>query len=197
MSAFDAAQQVWWNYGGDMPWPVVSTKNTYENPWITVREDVVTTPDGGEGIYGVITVRHPAVFVVALTEDDEVLLVEVDRHTVGPSFEVPSGGSDGEDPLAAAQRELLEETGHRAGRWAHVGRLQALNGICEAPEHYFLAQDVAVVSRDRSAQTAEGITAVHRLQVSEVLSRIARGEISDGDSVAALMLALNYLGRIR
>jgi 8-oxo-dGTP pyrophosphatase MutT (NUDIX family) len=180
-----------------MPWPVVSTKDVYENPWITVREDVVEAPGGGRGIYGVVTVRHPAVFVVALTDEDEVLLVDVDRHTVGPSLEVPSGGSDGEDPLVAARRELLEETGHRAERWEPIGHLHALNGVCEAPEHYFLARDLTLASRDRSAQAVEGITAVHRLPVAEVLARVGQGTISDGESVAALMLALNHLGRVR
>lgn len=179
-----------------MPWPVVSTENVYENPWISVREDVVTTPGGGEGLYGVVTVRNDSVFVVALTEADEVLLVDVDRHTVGPSLEVPAGGSDGEDPLLAAQRELLEETGHEAGRWVPLGRLNALNGVCEAPEHFFLARDLTLVSDDRAAQAAEGIGAVRRVPVSEVLDLVARGGITDGESVAALMLALVHLGRV-
>ena len=51
----------------------------YENPWIRVREDAVDRPDGTPGIYGVVEVRNPAVFVVPLTADDEVVLVEVDR----------------------------------------------------------------------------------------------------------------------
>lgn len=180
-----------------MPWPVVSTEKVYENPWISVREDVVRTPAGGEGLYGVVTVRHDSVFVVALTDADEVLLVDVDRHTVGRSLEVPAGGSDGEDPLVAARRELLEETGHEAGRWVALGRLQALNGICEAPEHFFLAQDLTLVSDDRAAQAAEGIGAVRRVPIPEVLDLVARGRISDGESVAALMLALVHLGRVR
>ena len=107
-----------------MPWPVVSSRDVYENQWIRVREDIVERPGGGQGIYGVMTVRQPAVFVVALTDDDELLMVDVDRHTVGPSLEIPAGGSDGEDPLVAARRELLEETGYRAERWQPLGRLQ-------------------------------------------------------------------------
>lgn len=114
-----------------MPWPVVSSRDVYENPWIRVREDTVERPFGGRGFYGVMSLRRPAVLVVALTNDDEVLLVDVDRHTVGPSLEVPAGGTDGEEPLLAARRELLEETGHRAEHWQPLGCLQALNGVCE------------------------------------------------------------------
>ena len=97
-----------------MSWPVERTREVYANRWITVREDQVRRPDGSPGVYGVVTVRSPAVFVVALTEAVEVLLVTIDRHTVGPSVEVPAGGTDGEDPLVAARRELAEETGMAA-----------------------------------------------------------------------------------
>ena len=179
-----------------MPWPVVSSRDVYENPWIRVREDTVERPGGGRGVYGVMTVRQPAVFVVALTDDDEVLLVDVDRHTVGRSVEVPSGGTDGEEPLVAARRELLEETGHRAEEWVPLGTLHALNGICEAPEHFFLARGLTLVSEDTGAQAEEGIYAVRRVPLADVVASVGRGEITDGESVAALMLALVHLGRV-
>ena len=63
-------------------WPVTGTETKYENNWMSVREDAVVRPDGSPGSFGVMTVRHASVFVVALTEDDQVWLVDVDRHTV-------------------------------------------------------------------------------------------------------------------
>ena len=109
-----------------MSWPVRRTRVAYENAWIRVHEDEVTRPDGAPGLFGVIEVRQPAVFVVALTDADEVVLVTVDRHTVGKSVEVPAGGTDGEDPLVAARRELAEETGLAPGPAAfqYLGRLE-------------------------------------------------------------------------
>ena len=96
------------------PWPIKSSAEIYSNDWISVREDQVIRPDGADGVYGVVTVREPAVFIVALTNEEEVVLVEIDRHTVGRSLEVPAGAADGQLPMEAARRELLEESGYVA-----------------------------------------------------------------------------------
>ena len=122
-------------------WVTRASTTVYENPWIRVREDQVDCPDGTPGIYGVVEVRNDAVFIVPVTDGDEVVLVEVDRYATGTlSLEVPAGGSDGEELLLAARRELSEETGLVADRWDRVGSMYALNGICHAPEHVFLAR---------------------------------------------------------
>jgi 8-oxo-dGTP pyrophosphatase MutT (NUDIX family) len=182
-----------------MTWPVRSSRVAYENPWIVVREDEVVRPDGAHGVYGVVELRRPAVFVVALTDADEVVLVTIDRHTVGPSVEVPAGGTDGEDPLVAARRELAEETGLEAGTWRRVGSMDALNGICRAPEVVYLATDLTPVARaadtERDHRAEEGISAVSRVPLRDVLGMVHRGEITDGETVAALLYALLELGR--
>jgi len=181
-----------------MTWPTTESRLVYENAWIRVREDAVTRPDGSGGTYGVVEVRRPAVFVVALTDEDEVVLVTVDRHTVGLSVEVPAGGTDGEDPLRAAQRELAEETGLVAEHWQQVGTMNALNGICRAPEVVYLATGLSPAPGDHdAARTEEGISQVRRIPVPEVLDLVRRGGIDDGETVAALMFALLALGRVR
>jgi 8-oxo-dGTP pyrophosphatase MutT (NUDIX family) len=181
-----------------MSWPVTRTRVAYENPWIVVHEDDVVRPDGTPGTYGVIEVRRPAVFVVALTDADEVVLVTIDRHTVGTSIEVPAGGTDGEDPLVAARRELAEETGLAATTWRCVGEMSALNGIARAPEVVYLATGLHEVgdAGHFGEQLVEGISAVSRVPVREALAMIRRGEITDGESVGALMFALLELGRV-
>lgn len=182
-----------------MGWRTVSSRVVYENPWIRVREDDALAPDGRPALYGVVELR-PSVFVVALTDDDEVVLVTTDRYTTGPdSVEVPAGGTDGQEPLVAAQRELAEETGLVAREWAHVGTVDALIGIARAVEHVFVARGlspVADAAATRAEQAAEGITAVRTVPFGEVLEMIRTGAVRDGETVAAMALAALHLGRL-
>jgi 8-oxo-dGTP pyrophosphatase MutT (NUDIX family) len=195
-----------------MPWTAKSSRIAYENPWMTVREDRVIRPDGTPGIYGVVEVRWPAVFVVALTDDDEVVLVTQHRYaTDALSIEVPAGATDGEDPLVAAQRELFEETGLRAREWVRVGGMDALNGLARAPEHVFLARGLTgepprrwggdveqregVVRGPSASQIEEGISRVEAVPFGEVLSMISAGTVRDGETIAALALAGLRMGR--
>lgn len=179
-----------------MSWQTNDSRLVYENPWISVREDAVTGP-AGDGIYGVVTLRSPAVFVVALDDEDRVCLVTLERYTVGRSIEVPAGGSDSEDPLVAAQRELLEETGMRAAEWTAIGTMNALNGITVAPEHVYLARGLTSAGDADAAQDAEGIEEVCWVPFAEALAMIADGRITDGETVAALAYAGIRLGRFR
>ncbi|WP_353809313.1 NUDIX domain-containing protein [Agromyces sp. SYSU T00194] len=183
--------------GRDPQWRTLASRVAYENRWIRVREDQVEGPHG-RGVYGVVEMRHPAVFVVALDEAERVCLVSLARYPTGKqSWEVPAGGSDGEDPLVAAQRELAEETGLAAAEWTRLGGMDALNGIADAPEHVFLARGLAPAADARASQQEEGIADVRWVGFGEALAMIASGAIDDGESIAALAFAGIHLGRFR
>ncbi|MGI8645469.1 MAG: NUDIX domain-containing protein [Nocardioides sp.] len=176
-------------------WQTHGSRTAYENAWIRVREDRVTGPDGRPGVYGVVEMRHDSVFVVAVTEADEVVLVDLVRYaTGGGSVEVPAGGTDGEDPLDAARRELREEAGLEAATWTPLTAMWALNGVCRAREHVFLARGLREVAGEARAE--EGITAVRRVPWPEVLRMVREGEISDAESMAALLCAALELGKV-
>ncbi|KQR89342.1 MULTISPECIES: NUDIX domain-containing protein [unclassified Microbacterium] len=178
-----------------MAWTTRASRTVYENRWIHVREDEVTGPHG-DGIYGVVRVQHPAVFVIALDDDERVCVIELERYTTGRSLEVPAGGSDGEDPLEAAKRELLEETGVTASEWHYLGRMNALNGIADAPEHVYLARGLETTDATAS-QHEEGIDQVRWIPFTELLALVADGTVSDGETIAALAFAGIHLGRFR
>ncbi len=183
-----------------MTWQTLSSRVAYQNPWITVREDEVLAPDGSPAVYGVVEMRD-SVFIVALTDDDEVVLVTTDRYTTGPgSVEVPAGGGEGQDPLDAARRELAEEAGLTAREWTHLGTTEALNGVARAVEHVYLARGLASVPDAEATaheQAAEGISAVRAVPFADVLAMVRAGEIRDGETITALALAALHLGRLR
>ncbi|MFV0309976.1 MAG: NUDIX domain-containing protein [Desertimonas sp.] len=176
-------------------WRTRSSTVRYENRWIRVHEDEVVRPDGDDGIYGVVEIRQPSVFVVAITDADEVVLVDVDRYTVGRSLEVPAGGTDGEAPLIAARRELREETGLDAEDWSEVGRMNALNGVCRAPEHVVVARGVRRVGTGDGADE-EGIVGIQLVSWPRLWAMVGAGEITDAETLAALTFAAVALGHV-
>jgi len=177
-------------------WQTSGSRVVYENRWITVREDDVVRPDGGAGIYGVVQVRHPAVFVVPVTDAGEVVLIRMYRYTTGrESIEIPAGGTDGEEPLVAARRELREETGLAADMWRDLGEVWSLDGVADAPGRIYLATGLR--PSDVAAETEEeGITEILTVPWAGVMSMVASGEISDGETMAALLRAAIALGEL-
>ena len=176
-------------------WQVTESRVAYENAWIRVVEDQVVRPDGTAGVYGVVEVRHPAVFILGLNDADEVLFETVDRHTVGVSLEIPAGGGDGEDLLVAAKRELYEETGYVAESWQQLGTMWALKGVCRAEQRVFLARGLSRTSEGDDA-SAEGILGTTWIPWADVLRMVTVGEITDGETIGCLVYAAIALGKL-
>lgn len=105
------------------PWKVVQSRYAVADRWLRLRRDDVTLPDGRTfTAYPVI--EHPDwVDMIALTADLDVVLVDQYRHPVRKvRTEFPAGMvDDGEEPLAAGKRELLEETGYASNEWHLLG----------------------------------------------------------------------------
>jgi 8-oxo-dGTP pyrophosphatase MutT (NUDIX family) len=172
-------------------WRTLASREAYRNAWIRVREDRVIRPDGDEGIYGVIEIK-PAVFIVAVTDEGNVLLVRLFRYPTGThSWEVPAGSSDGQEVRVAAERELREETGMNAGQWDAIGVYESLNGVADARCHVFLARRLSPAEGDEREE--EGITDVRAFSWRELRRMILDGELTDGETLSCLMIAETWL----
>src|SRR5688572_13985641 len=91
------------------PWQTINQQVVYDNDWIRVREDNVIRPDGKPGIYGIVQYKNKAIGILPIDDDGNVYLVGQYRYPLELySWEIPEGGCpEGEEPLEAAQRELL------------------------------------------------------------------------------------------
>ncbi len=167
------------------PWTRHERRLGYRNPWITVWHDDVTRPDGEPGIYGVVHFENSAVGVVAIDEQDHVVLVGQHRYAFDElSWEIPEGGSPtGEDSLAGAKRELLEETGITARSWREIGRWQLSNSVTDEAAVTYLATDLQ--QGEAQPEGSEEL-AVRWLPFDEAMEMVRLGEMTDALSVLTL-----------
>ena len=172
----------------DNPWEKVSTRVVYDNPWIRVREDEVVRPDGLPGIYGVVHFKNIAVGVLAFEEGMLYLVGQYRYPLERYSWEIPEGGCpEGEDPLQTARRELAEETGLRASRWAKMGEAHLSNSVSDELAVWFLAEGLE--QGELSPEGTEKLQ-VRRVSLKEALRMVNSGEITDALSVLAIQQLL-------
>lgn len=176
------------------PWHTRASRTVYENPWITVREDDVVRPDGRRGIYGVIDMRV-ATGVVAVTDDDEVVLVGQWRYPLERySWEIVEGGTDeGEDPASAAARELREEAGLVAEHWQELGPpFHLSNCVSSEVARVYVARGLTEVGDD-----PDGTEELERriVPLADALAAIDDGTITDAITIVALTRYARLRGR--
>lgn len=167
------------------PWETVTTREVYENNWISVREDSVIRPDGEAGIYGIVHFKNLAIGILAV-EDGDIYLVGQYRYPLDIySWEIPEGGCpEGEEPLAAAQRELEEETGLRAANWERLGEAHLSNSVTDELAIWFLATELTEGTRNPGGTEQ---LEIRRVSFNQALEMALNGEITDAVSLLALM----------
>ena len=169
-------------------WQAHGERAIYDSPWVWLGQVDVEPPGGDRYWHHVVRLRKAAVAAL-LDDQDRVLMLW--RHRFVPDrwgWELPGGlVAEGEEPAAAANRELAEETGYRAGRLEHLVTFQPMPGTIDA-EHY-----VYTGREPRWTGDPTDLTEAARVEwvpLAAVPALIAAGEIWSAGSVAALPLLL-------
>ncbi|MGF1533397.1 MAG: NUDIX domain-containing protein [Bernardetiaceae bacterium] len=174
------------------PWQTLTSKHIYDNPWISLREDQVINPNGGQGIYGLVHFKNKALGIIPVDDRGYTYLVGQYRYALSAySWEIPMGGGPlAEDILEAAQRELREETGLSAKNWKQILHLHTSNSVTDEEGFVFLAQDLQ--QGETEFEDTEQLEIWH-LPLVEAVAMALDGRITDGISVAGLLAVGHHL----
>ena len=173
------------------PWEVTGTKTVYQNPWLRVREDKVIRPDKKKGIFGVVEMK-PGVSVLPIDNNGNVYLTKEYHYAVERiTIEAISGGiNKRENKLAAARRELKEETGISAKEWIDLGYIDPFTTAIYSPNHMFFARDLSF-----SQANPEGTENIKVIKVpfKKAVLWVMDSKITHGATAALILKVNNYL----
>ena len=171
----------------DLTETTVSSRNVYDGDLLHVYADQARMPDGKIAVREYI--NHPgAVVIIPLLASGELVLERQHRYPLHRDFfELPAGKIDaGEDPLACAQRELLEETGYKANSWRYVTTLHPCIGYSNEKLIYFFAENL--IFEGASLDDGEHLE-VLTLPFATAMDWVKKGKITDNKSVSGLFWA--------
>jgi 8-oxo-dGDP phosphatase len=175
-------------------WPVTESSVLATGRIVKVRQDTVQFPDGELAVREVV--QHPgAVAIVAVDEQDRVLMIRQYRHPAGAMlWEVPAGLRDvaGEPLVETAKRELLEEVGYRAGDWRVLADYLSSPGITTERLRVFLARDLTVVpvaQREYVRQHEEAYLTVAWVPLADAVRGVLAGDLHNGVAIVGILSA--------
>ena len=180
----------------DVParWPVASSAEIASGTLVRVRRDAVRMPDGGIAEREVV--EHPgAVAVVALDDDGRALMIRQYRHPVAALlWEIPAGLRDvpGEPLRRTAERELLEETGHRAADWHVLADVFSSPGFSTERLRIFLARGITRVpeqERDHVPEHEEAHLVVAWVPLRQARDAVLAGDLHNGVAAVGILSA--------
>lgn len=163
----------------------LASRRVFEGRVVSLRVDDVRLPNGRETKREVVE-HKGAVGIVPVLPDNRVVLVRQWRHAVGEELlEIPAGTLEpGEDPAACAHRELVEETGYRAGRLEPIASFYTSPGFTDERLHLFVATDL---ERAETAPEEDELIEAVVLPWGKAMAMCRDGRIVDGKTLLGLV----------
>ena len=170
----------------DMKWKTLKSEYIIKRPWLTARRDTVELPTGvvNDEYY---VLEYPTwVNVIAVTNGGEYVFIRQYRHGLGETcMEIVAGVcEEGEQPEAAARRELMEETGYAGGTWRELMTVSANTSTMTNLMHCFLATGVERAGGQHLDRTED--IEVHLLTEEEAFALLAGDKIRQSLMAAPL-----------
>lgn len=167
-------------------WDIIKSEYFIRRPWLTARKDHVRLPDGRENPEHWVLEYPDWVNVIAITDDGQFVFERQYRHALGTiNYEICAGViEEGEEPLDAAKRELMEETGFGGGTWTKLMEIGQNPSCCNNLTHCYLAEGVTRLG-DQDLDSTEDIS-VYLLSREEVWELMQTDQLKQALMVAPL-----------
>lgn len=167
-------------------WKKQSSKNIYDNPWLSVAEDEVINPGGGISHYGKVNFKNVAIGIIPVDENNNTWLIGQYRYVPDCySWEIPMGGGALDIPtLDSAKRELKEETGLTANNWYELMNCHVSNSVTDERGIVYVAKDLT--EGETEFEESEDLK-ILKLPLEQAIAYALNGEITDAISIAGLL----------
>jgi len=162
----------------------------YSGDFLQVRRDLARLPDGSSASREFVV--HPgAAAMVPIANDERILVERQYRYAMGAMYvEIPAGKLDrGERSLQTAKRELLEETGYQAGRWAFLTQVHPAIGFSDEVMDIYLARDLVL---RESAMDVDEFLEVEWVTLGWMMDELRAGRLPD----VKTQIAMHWLDRL-
>jgi 8-oxo-dGTP pyrophosphatase MutT (NUDIX family) len=168
------------------PFTTITSRQVYDNPWVTLNEDNVLLPSGRTSIYGRVHFKNLSVGIIPLDSEANTWLVGQYRYPIKSySWEIPMGGGLLDtDPLKSAKRELREETGLIANRWERLLTLHTSNSVTDETGIVYLATEL---EQGKPFPDDSEVLSICRVSLTEALEMVMQNKITEAISVSSLL----------
>ena len=171
----------------------IDSTQVFDGKLLKVRLDHIRLPDGSEATREYV-VHQGAVVVIPVLDSGELIFERQYRYPLQRTLlELPAGKIDpGEEILQTAKRELLEETGYRAGEWRYLGVMHPCVGYSNERIEIFLARGLQLDAGGQQLDHGE-LLDVFNLSLDDAVEAVRQGEITDAKTITTLFWAEKVL----